>query len=109
MVPMNISPKVRMLDHVIPGQSNKVVEFKQAAEALGVSKINAIALAYCLPPPWYFMVSRSLFFDYPMVWVFTLLNKRGRGTEYNLGIVCSHATVVLILLFNYCNGAVSAC
>ncbi|KAF8236754.1 P-loop containing nucleoside triphosphate hydrolase protein [Tricholoma matsutake] len=48
-------------------------EFKQTVDALGISKIDAVALAYYLPPPWYAVLSTILFIDYPMaVYALTL-------------------------------------
>jgi hypothetical protein len=52
--------------------SNQVAEFKQSADALGISKISTVTLACYLPQPWYYVVPRSLFLDYPMVCIFSV-------------------------------------
>jgi hypothetical protein len=51
---------------MIPGLT-KVSEYKRVSDALGASNIEALSLACNLPPPWYFVLARTLFMDYPMV------------------------------------------
>lgn len=57
-------------------------EYRYATDALGVAKSDTFALAYHIPPPWYWALASTLMVDYPMVRLFCLFLKE-KGYAYH--------------------------
>ncbi|KAF8065389.1 P-loop containing nucleoside triphosphate hydrolase protein [Lyophyllum atratum] len=41
-------------------------EYKRTSDSLGVVKSDTLSLAWHIPPPWYWIVARTIIIDYPM-------------------------------------------